>query len=154
MSTFGELFGSFGELPPAVAAAPVENIALSENKEKMTVSLAPAILLDRGALSAVQRQLRIACLLEDFSITCHYTPELLTGECLGNLTGELMASGVPINGFFVGASALYDRQQQVFSIALCNGGGEFLREQQIGERIANLLYRDLACARRWSSPGR
>ncbi len=142
MSTFGELFGSFGELPPAVAAAPVENIALSENKEKMTVSLAPAILLDRGALSAVQRQLRIACLLEDFSITCHYTPEQLTGECLGNLTGELMASGVPINGFFVGASALYDRQQQVFSIALCNGGGEFLREQQIGERIANLLYRD------------
>ena len=65
MSTFGELFGPFGKLPPAVAAARVENIALSENKEKMTVTLAPDRLLDRGQLSAVQKEMRLACLLDD-----------------------------------------------------------------------------------------
>ena len=81
MSTFGEFFGQFATLPPAVAAAQVEGIALSENKEKMTVSLASDSILDRGELSAVQRDLRRACLLEDFSIHCQYTPEQLTGEC-------------------------------------------------------------------------
>ncbi len=142
MSTFGEFFGQFATLPPAVAAAQVEGIALSENKEKMTVSLASDSILDRGELSAVQRDLRRACLLEDFSIHCQYTPEQLTGECLRNLAGELADSGVAVNGFLLGASASYDREKKLFSIALQNGGGEFLREQQVEDKIARLLQRD------------
>ncbi len=142
MSTFGELFGPFGKLPPAVAAARVENIALSENKEKMTVTLAPDRLLDRGQLSAVQKEMRLACLLDDLSIRCKYDPGLLTGDCLDSLAGELAAAGVAINGFFVGATAEYDREQRLFSVTLQNGGLEFLQEQQVGERMSALLQRD------------
>ncbi len=142
MSTFGELFGRFGSLPPAVAAAQVEGIALSDNEEKMTVTITSDTILDRGELCSLQRKLRLACILEEFSIRCRYRPEQLTGACLGNLAEELAASGVPINGFLVGASASYDSEQKRFTVALQNGGGEFLRELQLEEKIAQLIQRD------------
>ena len=142
MSTFGEIFGRFGELSPAVAAARVENIALSDNRERMTVSLAPGDILGWGELSAVQKRLRMACLLEDFAVTCRYDPCLLEKVSLEDLAAELASSGVPINGFFVGAKAQYDKERQLLSVTLQNGGLDFLREQQVGERISNLLYRD------------
>ncbi len=142
MSTFGELFGGYATLSPAMAAAQVTGIALSDNKEKMTVSLTSDTLLDGGELSAVQSALRIACLLGDFSIRCRYAPEVLSGECLKNVVRELGASGIPINGFFVGAQASYDPESRRFTINLQNGGGEFLREQQVEERIAAILQRD------------
>ena len=85
MSTFGEIFGRFGELSPAVAAARVENIALSDNKERMTVNLVPGDILGWGELSAVQKQLRMACLLEDFAVTCRYDPCLLEKVSLEDL---------------------------------------------------------------------
>ena len=68
MNTFGELFGGYAPLSPAVAAARVTGISLSDNKERMSVSLTSDTLLDGGELSAVQSALRLACLLEDFSI--------------------------------------------------------------------------------------
>ncbi len=142
MNTFGELFGGYAPLSPAVAAARVTGISLSDNKERMSVSLTSDTLLDGGELSAVQSALRLACLLEDFSIRCRYGPELLSGDCLGNVVRELAASGVPINGFFIGASAGYDPEEGLFTISLQNGGGEFLRAQQVEERIAAILQRD------------
>ncbi len=140
--TFGELFGTYiPKLSKELGAAWVAGLRVGENRLSMTIQLSSPVVLDGGELAAARTALKEAMALEQMIIQCRYHASLLDGGCVDNLARQLADAGEPVNGFFAGAQGRYDKDLGVFTVRVASGV-EFLRENGLEDKIANLLLQE------------
>ena len=142
MRTFGDIFGRYlsGRESADLVRSPVDSIAVSEDRARMMVILNPAALLKKSEIYSVRTRLAEELGLAEFTLLYRYPKEWLTGEYLSQVVRELVEEGVPVNGFFTGATACC--QDGSFIISLKNGGGAFLSSHGVEDHIAGVLMRD------------
>lgn len=138
MALFGEVFAPYlGEEEVPFASARLLNIALYKDRRSMAVRIAPEQLLEHAIYSAVARRLVTPLELQEVTITPQYDPSLFYADCLPEIIKRLGSEGVPVNGFFEGASC--DLLDGTLRVYLTHGGGEFLEEIHCPHKIAAVI---------------
>lgn len=143
MKDFETLFGrclSGMQLPEALRRAPVTGISVSEKKNMLRVELSPAAYIPMQILSALEKDLAGYTEGQQLAICCTYPPEAFCAEALELIEEKLRRAGEPINGFFSGASAQYDRESNTFSLTMFSGA-EFLTDLGLPAKLAAEIAR-------------
>ena len=128
------------QLPEALRRAPVTGISVSEKKNMLRVELSPAAYIPMQILSALEKDLAGYTEGQQLAICCTYPPEAFCAEALELIEEKLRRAGEPINGFFSGASAQYDRESNTFSLTMFSGA-EFLTDLGLPAKLAAEIAR-------------
>ena len=109
MKRFEEIFSRYleGEKLPVLEQAPVAELSLSADRERMMARLEPEGIIPKEEIYRAEDRLRRSLGLRDFIIQARFDSRLLDGSYLPNITTELIEEGEPINGFFSGAQAVW-----------------------------------------------
>ncbi len=142
MRTFGDVFGRYlaGASCKHLSESELISICIKQEENSLRVEIAPKQVLKKNEVYAAQAYLIREMGFSDFIIDYRYPKEWLKADYLHQVVRELVEEGVPVNGFFTGASAVYEGDS--FVISLKNGGADFLTAYGTQEKISNILHRD------------
>ena len=140
MACLLEIMGEYLSSPPdeAIAQAQVLQMQVDKSNRSMQLALGLNRLLPHVLLSGASRQLADAFGLAQVRLSPRYAPALLSADYLPELIRALAETGTPVNGFFEGCS--YDLRNDTLRIYLTHGGGEFLEQMHVTDRLSTLIY--------------
>lgn len=142
MALFGEVFGTWLK-ENTVAEAELLHIVLERDAGSLQIKLHPKALLSYNSISGAERKLQEALHLQTVELLPRYEASQLTADYLPEVIAKLGAKGIPVNGFFTGATC--DLLNGMMRIYLTHGGGGFLEDQHCPQKIAALLREEFNC---------
>ena len=103
MALFGEVFGTWLK-ENTVAEAELLHIVLERDAGSLQIKLHPKALLSYNSISGAERKLQEALHLQTVELLPRYEASQLTADYLPEVIAKLGAKGIPVNGFFTGAT--------------------------------------------------
>lgn len=137
--TLHTLFEKYsGIIPKSMENGRVLKLTFYEQQNKMSVAVKFDELQGFDLLSECENKLAQAIGIDRFEILCKYTPDMLGSDYFGELV-KFMKSRFPVvNGFFDGATAVYDSGS--FTVNLLHGGESVLKKAGIESQFSALVY--------------
>jgi len=140
MSTLMQLFGAAAQkLPQPLQTAAVTGLAVSEDKRKITVHIAPQGLVDYALLHQACGFLRASLLVDRVTVCPVYQAEQFSEQYFESLLAFLREEGVVVNGFFNSAEVKY--ANGLLTIGLRHGGAALLERQNFTAKLQQLVSR-------------
>lgn len=140
MQDFIKVFGSYLTISQsdALIFGKIERLNIDSEARVIEVRQRMKAVIDMAVLTSVRKQLIGALKLDDFIIKPVYPRELVgTADLLPIIKYELRDRGVPVNGFFEGATGSLDGG--VYTVNLKNGGADMLEELNCPVYIARII---------------
>ena len=144
MPSFQELFGARVEVKDcgALLCAQVTHVAVDKAKGLLDVSVALEEVVPKARLRAVERELQTQMALTKCRILPKYSKELFDASYLGSIIEALRDRGMPVNGFFDGAEAVYEGG--VLCVGLTHDVADFLDECDCAGEIKKIVLEDFS----------
>ncbi|MBP0962858.1 MAG: hypothetical protein J6Q99_01005, partial [Oscillospiraceae bacterium] len=140
MSTLLQLFGAAAQkLPQPLQTAAVTGLAVSEDKRKITVHIAPQDLVEHSQLHLASGLLRSVLQVDEVSFCPVYRIEQFAVTYFESLLSFLREEGVVVNGFF--NSAELNFSDGLLTIGLRHGGAALLERQNFTAKLQQLVAR-------------
>lgn len=146
MPSFGQWIGEHIDLREwsDFSEAPLIRVSLDKAKGKMNLTLSLSQLMSFERLKQLGSVVAKELCLNRCIIVPHYPEELFCVEYLPQLAESLKEKGVPVNGFFQDAQAIYSSQTNQLTVQLSHGGLELLTARNCELRLQEIVLEEFS----------